>query len=243
MTNQTITEADLGDVEIVAQASGQKIGDQRWTMLSLYRTQDREHIAKPFIAEIVGETLVPGEQRRIRRDRFATVARALNWGAFDAKTALFNELRRKAIAWMEASARSHGLVGVGHGGTAGGSEQPTVRLYDDDRPELQGSEAVDDRGWNGGKDGSFFEALQWLYEGVADDLSDAVQRFVTDWCASAETIGSFGGGFYSAGGLIRPAEVFDVIDHEQEYGRPPWAETFVRAMPYFKRGSFHARNG
>lgn len=106
-----IDERDVDDVEIVAQASGLKGGDLRWTVLSLYYDAKLPGVGgEPFIAEIVGETLIQGEQRRVKRARFTTVAKALNWREFNAKTTLFNELRRKSIDWMEAFAHRSGSV-------------------------------------------------------------------------------------------------------------------------------------
>jgi hypothetical protein len=108
---EIIDERALTDVEIVAQASGLKPGDQRWTVLSIYYDAKLPGVGgQPFIAEIVGETLVTGELRRIKRAPFESVAKALNWREFNAKTSLFNELRRKAIDWMEAFAHRAGSI-------------------------------------------------------------------------------------------------------------------------------------
>ena len=237
MTNDQI------DAAIVAQADGHKPKDERWTVLTIYAFPNERMAASRgfdsgrFVAEIVGESTVKGEQRRVRRASFATVAKALKWGAFNEKSTLFGELRRKAIDWMEAYSRSiaGGLVGVSHGGSAVDdaapeilTEPPPCKLFASRQP------------WNG--EGGFYGALLWLYEPVAKgDVNEAVPLFVADWAASPETVEKFGGGFYSAGEPISAANVFDVIDHEEEIGRPPWAETFCRAMLHFDREGFHAR--
>lgn len=90
-------EPELSPDTAIAQASGWKPHDQRWTVLRIHHVLATR---TPFIGEIVGETNVEGEKRRVRRKSFDSVVDALNWGAFNQQSALYGELRQKAIAWM-----------------------------------------------------------------------------------------------------------------------------------------------
>lgn len=130
----TIIEMSMAGAAVVAKASGQKPDDKRWTELTLYKApadQTISGMAGPFVAEIVGETLIEGEERRVKRGAFRSLAKALNWSAFDNRSALYSELRTKALDWMEAQARDVSAGGSGSGlvpircmGGAGGAEQP-----------------------------------------------------------------------------------------------------------------------
>lgn len=109
--HRTILEADLSAAEIVAKVSGRKPRDERWTELAIYDvTLAWGEINQTFVAEIVGETQHKGEERRVRRARFTSVIEALAWGAFNAKSALYSELRQKATNWLEAKMRGTGMV-------------------------------------------------------------------------------------------------------------------------------------
>lgn len=112
---------DLSSAAIVAEASGKKPNDDRWTTLSLYFFANEQLAVKhgaiggQYVAEIVGETKRADEERRVRRGSFQSLAKALNWGAFNAKSTLYQELHRKALAWMEAQARDVAAGGTGSG--------------------------------------------------------------------------------------------------------------------------------
>jgi hypothetical protein len=217
--------------ETLARATSKKPRALRWTELTIYRKRGDQPAEIPsFVAEIIGDTTVEGEQRRVRRAPFATLAQALSWGSFDHKSQLFGELRHKAVLWIDTMYEEHGsLQAVGFGGLAGGGAAAKAKLaprVTDDAP----FEPVD---------GTFREALLWLYDPVTDDLVDAAQRFTEDW-AEAVKGAAAQAAFYNAGQPIDPNDVLDVTVHEGEYGLPPWAETFRRAMRYFRRESFHA---
>jgi hypothetical protein len=102
--------------ETVAHASGRKPGDLRWTELKISFTPaqdvDGAEVSPLFIADIIGETEVEGEERRVRRESFESVIAALAWGAFYQNSSLYAELRRKATAWLEARVRNAGMVSV-----------------------------------------------------------------------------------------------------------------------------------
>lgn len=186
MTDPTMNAA------IIAQASGEKKGRERWTVLSIYAfanermAVDQGFIGGRFVAEIVGETAVKGEERRVRRAAFATLAKALSWTHFDAKTQLFAELRDKAIAWMETQARDvvaggdgSGLVPIPCMGTAGASERPT-------REPKQYAKVEVDLRFAGGR------------EAIAEPHTVSVTWFNADGSVGARTSGHFNRSFNGA---------------------------------------------
>jgi hypothetical protein len=97
---------DYAGVSVVAHASGRKPNDDRWTELTIYRHDAEPEGPTAFFAEIIGATQIEGEERRVRRQGFDSVIAALAWGAFNQKTALYDELRRKATSWLEAQIRT-----------------------------------------------------------------------------------------------------------------------------------------
>lgn len=184
MGDHPILEINLDGHEVVARASGEKPSSIRWTVLSIYAVKGRpiQGITDPFVTEIIGETTVTGEARRVRRAAFATLSAALQWRAFNQTSFIYTELLSEARTWAERK-----------------GEQLESPFTGD----------------------TFREALTWLY---GDEIDVAVTRFVADW--GTEIDGK--------------ADVFEVIDREDDDGMPGWAETFVRAMRHFNRESFHA---
>lgn len=104
-----LDDLDLTSLPIVARVSSERPKRDSWTVLTIYDARplrfDMPGVLHSFVAEIVGETRVPGQVRRQRRKAFTTVAKALNWDYFDHESPLFDQLRNKAIDWMEAEAR------------------------------------------------------------------------------------------------------------------------------------------
>ncbi len=125
----------LDKYEIVAQATGNK-DRARWTVLTIYRRPDNAPLGRPgpFVAEIVGETTVKGEERRVRHAPFATLAKTMNWTHFDHKSPLFDELRRKAFEWIDRGyqpKRDDGLVPVQSlGSTVPDAAPPEPSMFD-----------------------------------------------------------------------------------------------------------------
>jgi hypothetical protein len=207
--HRTIIEIDLSEAEIVGRASSERPNDLRWTVLTVYRHEIGE---QQFVAEIVGETKVEGEQRRVKRATFHTLASALNWRAFNPQSALYQELHAKILQWICGTAKKEaGLISVPFGGVAG--EDSAVAHAQPLPPER-------DKPWDG-EIGDFRGALCWLYEPLGVTLEEAITRVAKDWDRSV-------------------ASVRAAINLSGTDGLPGWARTFTMQMRHFKRESFLA---
>jgi hypothetical protein len=210
-----LDDLDLTMAERLAHVSSERPNSRGWTELTLY-----QGVGDGIIAEIVGETRVEGQERRVRRASFASVADALGWKAFDQDSLLFNELRNKVIARLGSSGR-RSADGEGFTVDARRLSQPhTVMLLEDGRYRFV---PVDGPPWDG--QGGFRGAMIWLY---GDDmvLGDLCDRWADDWGDS----GFDGKDAYDA-----------VIDTEAGGAEPRLVETFCKAMRHFRKESFHAR--
>jgi hypothetical protein len=116
------------NLKVMATATSKRPGRQRWTTLTLYQDQ-----GEAWVAEIIGGTEIAGEEHRVRRERFPALLAALDWNAFDPRSELFQELRRKAMAALEAQLR--GDYEINWGTKAVRLKEPVqdVGLYTRDR--------------------------------------------------------------------------------------------------------------
>ena len=156
---------DLSAAPVVARASGRKHDDLRWTELAVY--EDRDDISGAnYVAEIVGASVVPGDEQRLRRRRFRTVAKALAWDKFDPNSRLFIQLRDQAIDWMSTKARA---------------ETDPNRLVGIPLLSLTGEPAAPKR-WNGNPfGGDFYGAMHWLYEPLNIAGDELIEAIAEDW--------------------------------------------------------------
>ena len=105
---------DLSDLPVIATATSHRPGRRRWTVMTIY--QDRDPLGLGYIAEIVGETTVAGEERRQRRRAFHTLAKALSWSEFDPSSELYCSLRNKAVTAIEKADHLPAGAVLTHGG-------------------------------------------------------------------------------------------------------------------------------
>lgn len=231
-TRNLIDDADLSRAEIIARASGERAGKTNWTVLAIYRTPNLPGL---FTAEIVGETTQAGQVRRVRRMGFPTLAKALNWSAFDHGSALYEELRQKVLSFLSGGIVADGKaadylvpVPIVHEARAIKAveigEGPGRK-----RVEFAEKAAVQRSGFDG--KGGLLGAIEWLYEGI--DLGEgetaAADAFAADFGLDRTSVGagifSYGIGFRHGG-----------------YDLTGW-KAFIASLAFFDREAFHANRG
>lgn len=92
---KNLNKMDASKWETVAQVGARNPHRDRWTELRIYFTPD---LPQPFVSETLGQTVVPGEELRIRRQPSDTLTEAFK--AFEAGSNLTEELRPLAQRWQ-----------------------------------------------------------------------------------------------------------------------------------------------
>jgi hypothetical protein len=213
----------------VVQATGFSPGKRNWTVLSIYHDPTD---ALPYQAEVVGDTIVENQVIRLKRARFRTLAEALGYQAFDRASPLYEELRCKAVVWLEQGcARDlQNLTCVQIVGPLDEEAKTALLNIKGERfvltsgPDIEFCRPAMLRTGFDGADG-LHGALPWLYQSVAP-------------CARLETLAEL---FAEDFGL----DVNDVdamLQEEQRCGglSDPMDKAFLASLRFFDREAFVA---
>jgi hypothetical protein len=184
---------NLDDAPVVARASSQRPKSTNWTALTIYGAL---HLGMPgvlYIAEIVGGTTKAGEETRVKRAGFPTLAKALNWNAFDPATSLFDDLRRTVIDGLESGAHLPSLFVLGPA-----PDELKVAVQHGPGGPITSFQAVPwimkppvlRHGFDG--KGGLLGGIMWLYEGILPEGDDqaAVDAFAADFGIDRRDVGA-----------------------------------------------------
>lgn len=207
----------------ILSASSYKPGSRNWTVLNVYRDPAE---AEPFTIEIVGETRVPGQVRRVRRRSFATLAKALNWNMLDFASPLYDELRERALEFVEAGGLyPQALI---CSGTLSDEAVAEIRAS---RPGevflVSGGQAlpVNRIGFTAPADRPLEAAIRWLYEGE-EYPNDEAHEFCRDFGMDRQALDT--------------ALEFEAGQSELPRCTARWIDLFVASLRFFDREAFHA---
>ncbi len=181
-----LDDFDLSAFPLVATTSSARPGRRAWTVLTIYAVPAQElpgdlgDDSIRYVAEIVGETLVEGQERRMRRASFPRLAAALGWKAFDQDTVLYRDLHQKAIQWLDGHPL-RGMVPVQRE-----PHQPRTVMLDESGDKfrfvpvqpMEARPAMPDLG----------AAICWLYPDNGDDPRDRINQFSADFGLDAEIV-------------------------------------------------------
>lgn len=188
-----LLEVDLDGAPVVAQASSQRPKSTNWTTLTIYGPTILAGPSGPYIAEIVGGTKKEGEETRIKRAAFPSLAKALNWNAFDPATSLFDELRRAVIDGLESGGHLPTMFVVGPV-----PDELKVAVQHERGGPISTFQAVPwimkppvlRHGFDG--KGGLLGGIMWLYEGILPEGDDqaAVDAFAADFGIDRRDVGA-----------------------------------------------------
>lgn len=220
----------------ILSASSYKEGSRNWTVLNVYRDP---LAVEPYTVAIIGETRVPGQLRRDRRRSFRTLAKALNWNMLDFDSPLYEELRDRALEYLEAG--EHLDQVMIHSGALTDEAIEQIKAA---RPGEVFLVAGDGRALPMNRIGFTAPAVQplqagidWLYEGIipGDFTVPRRQAFMLDF-------GLEGVALVDALTLEAEPEGDEALAMEPGYKDAigEWVKAFLASLRFFDLEAFHA---